>query len=402
MSIHHRRIGVPIAAALLALVAGGLPGVGAEPTPAAVVPVWPGASVTTSPMAESDVATLDTLANAVLAQSPDLPGLWVGIWDPARGYATRAYGKAAIDGQAATPEDHGRIGSVTKTFTVTAILQQVAAGTLALDDTVAKILPDLAAAHPAIADITVSQLAGMQSGIPDYANTGVVLQGVVADPTRVWTATDLIDAALTLPLQPPGTGGYSTTNTQILGLMLEQRTGMPVESVIADLLAQAGLTQSALRPGTDSSMPAPSSRGYVNAPGVASLTEVGVEVPTGTDVTDWTASWGGAGGGMYSTVADLGAWAATGLGSSLLPEELASQRLAFAPIPGGRYGLGLFDWGGGWVGHTGQIIGWESLVGYNTGTGAAIVIMVNETGSLLSGEALALQWFPDLIGLVGG
>ena len=72
---------------------------------------------------------------------------------------------------------------------------------------------------------------------------------------------------------------------------------------------------------------------------------------------------------MYSTLADLGTWAGTGLGTSLLPADLAAMRLATQKIPEGYYGLGICDWGQVWVGHTGQLNGWESLVAYNTTTG---------------------------------
>ena len=104
---------------------------------------------------------------------------------------------------------------------------------------------------------------------------------------------------------------------------------------------------------------------------------------------------------MYSTLADLGTWAGTGLGTSLLPADLAAMRLATQKIPEGYYGLGIYDWGQGWVGHTGQIIGWESLVAYNTTTGAAFVAIVNETGSFMSALDVGLNVFPDLKGLMG-
>ena len=146
---------------------------------------------------------------------------------------------------------------MTKTFTTTAILQQVAAGTLTLDSTIAEMLPDLATRYPAIADITVEQLAGMTSGIQDYANTGVVINQVVADPHRVFTVDELIDAAMALPLAAPGTGGYSTTNTLILGQMLEKLTGKPVEQVVTELAASVGMTQSALQAPDRSSCPIP-------------------------------------------------------------------------------------------------------------------------------------------------
>ena len=363
--------------------------------------LWTGPKLTTTPMSAADAAAIDKLAQDALAQTPDLPGMWIGVWDPAKGFYTQAYGEAVKGGARATVADHGRIGSVTKTFTTAAVLEQVAAGKLKLESTIAEILPDLAAKYPAIAGITVDQLAGMRSGIQDYANTGVVIKGVVADPARVWTADALIDAAMTLPLSAPGTGGYSTTNTVILGKMLEKLTGKPIDQIVTDVAARAGLTQSALQALDVTKMPDPASHGYVAAAGAKQLEAVGATVTPGADVTDWTVSWGQAGGGMYSTVADLGAWAGTGLGTSLLPADLAAKRLAAQKTPEGNYGLGVFDWGNGWIGHTGQLIGWESVVAYNTKTGAAFVAIVNETGSALAAESVGLQVFPDLMGLLG-
>jgi D-alanyl-D-alanine carboxypeptidase len=199
----------------------------------------------------------------------------------------------------------------------------------------------------------------------------------------------------------PEVGGYSTTNTIILGLMLEELTGQPVEQVVTEVAASLGMEDTALQPPEETSMPEPASNGYVEAPGRMSLEPLGLDIPAGTDVTDWTPSWGQAGGGMYSTIADLGTWAGSGLGTSLLPVDLADERLDFQAIPEGQYGLGLFDYDEGWVGHTGQLLGWESMVVYNTKSGAAFVAIVNETGSLLGAELLAVQLFPDLGGLIG-
>jgi CubicO group peptidase (beta-lactamase class C family) len=64
----------------------------------------------------------------------------------------------------------------------------------------------------------------------------------------VWdTADDLIEAAMTLPLSAPATGGYSTTNTIILGKMLVKLTGQPIGEIATDVARRAGLTQSASR-----------------------------------------------------------------------------------------------------------------------------------------------------------
>jgi D-alanyl-D-alanine carboxypeptidase len=237
----------------------------------------------------------------------------------------------------------------------------------------------------------------MQSGIPDYANTGLVIQQVVDDPTIELAASEIIDQVLTeLDLEPAGTGGYSTTNYLILGEMLVAIDGRPVEEIINEVVAEAGLTSSALGAPGDNTMPDPFSHGYVMQAGAADLAEIGATVEPGTDVTDWTVSWGGAGGGMYSTIADLGLWAASGSGTSLLSDDLIEQRLTTRKtVEGLDYGLGIIDFGNGWIGHSGQLIGWEALVLYDTDTGDVAVAVVNETSSLIAAEFALATIFPD-------
>ena len=267
------------------------------------------------------------------------------------------------------------------------------------DDTIEGLLPDLANKYPDVADITVEQLLGMTSGIPDYEDW--MLPDVVADPTRVWTPDEIIDRTLDRGgLAEPGTPGYSTTNYLILGQMLEQvvEGDEEISTIITDLAENEGLTRTALPEPSDSSLPDPYSNGYVTEAGSAELAANGATVPAGTDVTGWSPSWGGAGGAMYANLEDLGTWASTGLGTSLLDERLGRQRISDTKeLPeAGEYGLGLQVWGNGWIGHTGQIIGWEALVAYNTDTGDVFVAIVNETASLLAAAALASEVFPEL------
>jgi D-alanyl-D-alanine carboxypeptidase len=352
----------------------------------------------TDAMSAEDAKTIDDAANEILAGHPELPGVWVGVWDPEKGTYLAAYGDAVDGSTPASVDDHNRIGSVTKTFTAVAVLQQVDAGELSLDDTIGDVLPDMAETYPDLAEITVEQLLAMRSGIPDYANTGAVTGPVVEDPTKVWTVDEIIATTLEEePLEEPGTPGYSTTNYLILGEMLEAVTGESVEDVINGVATEAGLSQSALQEPAETQMPDPSSHGYLNEPGVASLAEAGITTEPGQDVTDWTVSWGQAGGGMYSTIADMGAWAVSGMGNSLLSPETVAKRLEAQPIPEGDYGLGVFVYEDGWIGHTGQLIGWESLVASNTETGAAFVLLVNETGSLGTALPIAEVAFPGLI-----
>jgi D-alanyl-D-alanine carboxypeptidase len=352
-------------------------------------------------MSDADAAVIDDAAMEGLAAGEgEVPGMWVGVWDPAKGVHLAAYGDAVADETVATVEDSGRIGSITKTFTATAVLQQVAEGTLSLDDTVADVVPDLAAELPDIADITVEQLLAMESGIPEYEF--IVVPEVLANPTEPVDLHEVIVETVEGGIEPVGTAAYSTTNYLILGEMLAELTGQPSEDVLNELAAEAGLTTTVLTVGDDIEMSDPSSAGYVNGAGVAYLQAEGIDTEPLGDVSSYNPNWGGTGGSMYSTIEDLGAWAATGFGNELLPPELAAQRLESAPLAEGiDYGLGIIDFGSGWYGHTGSILGWDSLAANNPETGATFVAFVNAYGAepVLSGPALAA--FPDIVGVFG-
>ncbi|MCP4437275.1 MAG: beta-lactamase family protein [Actinomycetia bacterium] len=370
--------------------------------------LWSGPAPNTDEMSPEDAQRIDEGAQQVLAQSGGAtPGAWVGIWDADTGKHIGAYGNAVIDGAEAKSDQSGRIGSVTKTFTATAMLQQVSEGWASFDDTVEDLLPDLAKKYPDVASVTVEQLVGMTSGIPDYANSDWFLPQVVADPTKVWTADEIIDQVLSRgDLSAPGTAGYSTTNYLILGEMLQGlvQGGGDIGSIITSLADNAGLTRTALPQPDDAELPDPYSNGYVTEPGVEELAAAGATVAAGTDVTDWSPSWGGAGGAMYANIEDLGQWAGGGLGTSLLSKDTGDKRISDTKsLPEGTdYGLGIEVWGDGWIGHTGQIIGWESMAAYNTDTGDVFVAIVNETGSLAVAVGIADQVYPELAERMAG
>jgi len=184
--------------------------------------------------------------------------------------------------------------------------------------------------------------------------------------------------------------------------MLTALTGEPVEDVLTGVAEDAGLENTALQPVDAFGLPEPASAGYVNEYAVIGLQIEGVDVEPLGDVSDYTASWGGSGGSMYSAVEDLGQWTATGFGNAFLPADLAAARLDSKPIDVGDYGLGVLTLDGGWYGHPGEILGWESIAFYQPDTGAIFVALVNESVSLLLTAEAAVAAFPDLAAFYEG
>jgi len=346
----------------------------------------------TEPMSAEDAAVLDAGIAAVMEQNPEVPAIYVGIWDPERGVYQQAYGLADVAaGRAASIDDHFRIGSISKTFLATVMLQLVDEGLLTLGDTVVEVDPGLAERFPALADITVKQLLGMTSGIPDYMNVPDAVVAATAEaPDTVWSADDLIAAGVAGDVQPSGTPGYSTTGIIALQVMAETLTGQTIADLIAERVTDPlGMTETALPPNEDTTLPVPVSHGYTSTACNEELVDDGAEpLPVGTDLTDWNASYGQSGGGMHSTVADLGIWAASMSGNALLSDEMAEARLQFHDFGsfGALYGLGIMQLLDE-VGHEGEAIGWEGWAGRNPESGVSAVVFTNtcaDTGALFS------------------
>jgi D-alanyl-D-alanine carboxypeptidase len=393
---HVKSLLAPVAAlALLVAACGGSDDSGgatteADSAPASAPATTGGASPTgeasTGTMSPDDVASVDDAAQSFLGQAGanGVTAFYVAISDPDKGDFVQAYGDASIDGPAATVDDNFRIGSVTKAFTATVVLQLIEEGELAVDDTVADVLPDLAVDYPDLAPITVEQLLSMTSGVEDYLNVpDSVAAEIVADPTRVWGAGELIGAGVSAGVAAPGTPGYSTTNFIVLQLMAEMVTDSTLQDLIAERITNPlGVEHLFLPPNDDTTLPDPVTHGYVAGGCVEELAKDGATIEDGTDVTDWNASYGQGGGGMTSNISDLHAWAATTSGNDLLDADTVTRRLTFGPVDGIEYGLGLMRIGT-WVGHEGEAIGWETLAMHDPDSGVTMAVAANGCGGLI-------------------
>ncbi len=120
------------------------------------------------------------------------------------------------------PQSVFRIGSITKQFTAAGILQLAQKGALKPDDPVVKYVQDLPKTWNAI---TLHQLLTHSSGIPNYTSTPAFGRQVVMKPN---TPQELVGLVKDQPLEFKAgeRWGYSNTNYVLLGMVLEEVSGM--------------------------------------------------------------------------------------------------------------------------------------------------------------------------------
>ncbi|MFB7716324.1 serine hydrolase domain-containing protein [Nocardia sp. NPDC056100] len=250
-----------------------------------------------TPSFPAELATkIDEIAAANMAAAL-IPGMMVAVIDPQRGSYVHAYGVSDLaTGRPATVHDSVRIGSVTKTFTATAILRLVDEGKLGLDDRLGRYVDNI----PYGDTITLRDLLDMRAGVcplDGFAAHGEQLY--LKTPAVEWRDGDYLRAIVDNPgrATPPNVRTvYSNSNYYLLGLVLEKVSGKPVRDVLGNLAADYGLRETQYP--ADTTMSDPVSHGYSYFD----------ENPT--DVTARTTpALFGAAGSMVSTISDLAEYA---------------------------------------------------------------------------------------------
>jgi D-alanyl-D-alanine carboxypeptidase len=241
--------------------------------------------------------------------------------------------------------DRFRVGSVTKTFVATIVLQLAAEGRLRLDDPVDRWLPGLL---PDGERITVRHLLAHRSGLPDVADDPAVLDGSRSS----WSSRRLVPLAAmqTRTAAPGGAFHYSSTNYLVLGLIVERATGHSLGAELARrIIRPLRLTETAYTPGRIDGA-------HVHGYRLVSHQGVVDAAAEPRDLETRSARWAGASGDLVSSAEDLARFLGALLGGDLLPAEELHAMEAVRP----RYGLGLATYptpcGLAW-GHTGNVNG---------------------------------------------
>lgn len=352
------------AVAMMMLAACATPQPAASTTTARAVsrPAAPEGDLPADLTAELQKTLDDTMAEY------DVPGAAVGVWIPGEGSWTAVAGLADVENdEPVTADMQWPIRSITKSYTVTLILQLVDEGVISLDDTIDEYVDGITDGDT----ITLRELANMSSGNADYFTDEFVQDFFVDEPDRIFTIDELNGYVVGQPAQfAPGTEHvYTNANTNLLGKVVEVATGETFEDVISERILEP-LGQTGTRYITDvSTWTEPHALGYV---------------PSDTggrwDGQNPNLSALGPAGSMITSLDDARVWGEILATGALLDAATQTERQQGAPLDAGppydeyALGMGRTD---GWWGHNGEGLGFTAALFHDTTSGATIAVFFN-------------------------
>lgn len=302
-----------------------------------------------------------------------------------------SYGLADIGrNEPGNPELKYRIGSLTKPFTATLVMQLVEQGRLRLDGTLSDYLPDLYG-ETAAAPVTIAQLLSHTSGIADvparyddpWWQTSAREQWAQLDFTRRWIQPELVET-------PGAKYRYNNNGFFLLGLIIERVTGRSfAENLQARIFRPAGMSASGLFAGNTDR------RGFASGYAVAPA-----GTPSAAAVIDPSVSFSAA--GIYSTADDILQFDRALYGTRLVNAgSRATMFRAHTKFYGFGWGVDEYPLPGGKtlsvLSHTGSIPGYQSYYLRSEAEQDCVIILDNFwQGALVS------QMGRDLIEVLNG
>lgn len=286
------------------------------------------------------------------------------IWAGAFGYA-----KMEQDVRADTNNIY-RIGSITKVFTATLLMQLVEEGKIKLDDPVENYLPEIKNlnGYNKYSKVTFRQLASHTAGLKREPD----LHGADVGPLDQWEQKVLACIPKTSYNSKPGEQFlYSNIGFAMLGLAISRATGVPYMQMVQQRILDPLHMNDTYFALPEDKLPR-LAEGMSNGNG-----EVNVDLPVrelkgrGYRVPN---------GGIYSTPRDLAKFAMSLIGKPDLLTPKSRKQMQEVPPGGEKYGLGLMLYKSAdldVIGHNGSVPGYTSEMAIDQSSGYAVILMRN-------------------------
>ncbi len=252
---------------------------------------------------------------AVLARVSGSAGRWTGT-----------FGTADVTTQAPVePEGRFRLGSVTKMFIATVVLQLAAEHRVDLHRPVQEYLPDvLPDTYP---PISVRRLLNYTSGLAELTEKDLPMdpQGIVEHRFDDHPLAELVAKAVRHPRlfdEPGSMQSYGATGYYVAAMLVEKLTGHSYQQEITNRIVRPLRLRHTTAPEIDPTIPGPHAHGYITVP----------QPCGGSCLKDITEQNPGA-GGMISTTADLDRFMTELFRGRLLSPAQLGEMLTVPDVP---------------------------------------------------------------------
>jgi D-alanyl-D-alanine carboxypeptidase len=319
---------------------------------------------------EASFKKLDALFSEQVSKKKS-PSYSVAVVQHGKVVYAKGFGMANLeDDVAATPSTVYRIGSITKQFTATMIMQLVKEGKLRVDDPFENILPEMPKAW---AKVTVKNLLNHTSGIKSYTEIPDLFAGDAMKPTNPAGIIKTVESS-PMDFEPGAKWHYNNTGYELLGMIIEKLDKRPyADSLKARILTPLGMDHTYFT--SESKVVPHRAQGY------------SWEKITFEHAHYLNMDWPYAAGSIESTVLDLAKWDAALYGEGVLPHAMLEQMWAPTNLTNGttqKYGFG---WqvdtmnGSPIVMHGGGIHGFTTFIRRSPTVGITVIVLTNSDGA---------------------
>ncbi|QWR77852.1 serine hydrolase domain-containing protein [Candidatus Magnetomonas plexicatena] len=312
----------------------------------------------------------------------NVPAMVMGIKQDNK---TAWYGTAGYsDNSTLTPvkyTDKFRIGSISKTFTATVVLQLAQEGKLSLSDNVSSWLPTVASTltNYSLGSITIKNLLNHTSGIHTYTDfTDSIFLAAYSNPYRIFTSSEVMSVINShSPDFTVGTSWeYSNSNYYLLGLIIEAASGETYENQVQKrILTPLGMTSTEVPASGNPYISGSYAHGYMYDSTTSKMIER----------SDSDPSYPFASGSIVSNIPDLLKWMQALYNGTLLNSTY--HALQMSSIDLSTYGMGNYNYGLGImtegdyniIGHRGQIFAYDCSIQHYTTYDYDLAVCVNRS-----------------------